>query len=90
MRIPKRGFKNINRVEYVAINLGRLQAISDKYKLETIDINALIDNGIVRKSDRIKILGNGELTCKLDVTAHACSESAKNAIEGAGGTVTII
>jgi len=90
MRIPKRGFKNINRVEYVAINLGRLQAIVDKYKLDAIDVNVLIENGIVGNSDRVKILGDGELTCKLDVTAHACSESAKTAIESAGGSVTII
>jgi len=90
MRLPKRGFKNINRVEYVAINLERLQTISEKYKLDTIDITALISNGIVKKTDLVKILGNGEVTCKLNVTAHACSESAKNAIESAGGTITII
>ena len=90
MRIPKRGFKNINRVEYVAINLGRLQAISDKYKLETIDFPALIESGIVKKTDRVKILGNGKLTSKLAVTAHAYSETAKNAIEASGGSVTII
>ena len=90
MRLPKRGFKNINRVEYVAINLARLQAISDKYKLDNIDIQALVDNGIVNKSDRVKVLGRGAVTSKLDITAHACSETAKNAIESAGGTITLI
>ncbi len=90
MRIPKRGFKNPNRVPYVAINLSRLQAISEKYNITTLDVNALVENGIVNKNDRVKILGRGELTKNLNVSAHACSASAKEAIEKSGGTINII
>jgi large subunit ribosomal protein L15 len=90
MRLPKRGFKNPNRVEYVAINLARLQAIADKYKLDTINLENLISNGIVRKSDRVKILGRGELTSTLSVSAHACSATAKEAIEAKGGSVNLV
>ncbi len=90
MRIPKRGFKNPNRVEYVAINLDRLNAISEKYSITTLDFNALIENGIVRKNDKVKILGGGELNKNLNVSAHACSASAKEAIEKAGGAVNLV
>ncbi|MCP5079022.1 MAG: 50S ribosomal protein L15 [Psychromonas sp.] len=90
MRLPKRGFKNINRVEYVAVNLKRLQEISDKYNLTTIDIDALVSKGIVSKNDKVKILANGELNCKLAVTAHACSANAKSAIEAKGGTINLV
>ncbi len=89
MRLPKRGFKNFNRVEYVPINVERLQAISEKYSLTTIDMSTLVDNGIVRKNDKVKILGKGELTAKLNVTVHACSASAKQAIENCGGSVNL-
>ncbi len=90
MRLPKRGFKNPNRVEFVAINLDRLQAIADKYNLKTITINELVSNGIVRKTDRVKILGRGELTTALTVSAHAISAAAEKAIEEKGGQVSII
>jgi len=90
MRIPKRGFKNINRVEYVALNLKRIQSIYDKHKIDTIDMKTLVEKGIVRKNDKIKILGGGELTCKVNVSAHACSEAAKSAIESKGGTVNVM
>lgn len=90
MRLPKRGFKNPNRVAYVPLNLDQLQAFSEKYGVETIDFDVLKSNGIVRKNDLIKILGNGELTAKLNVTAHAASASAKSALEAAGGSLTII
>ena len=90
MRLPKRGFKNINRVEYVAVNLKRLQEISDKFNLTTIDIEALVSNGIVSKKDKVKILANGELNCKLAVTAHAYSANAKSAIEAQGGTINLV
>jgi len=89
-RTPKRGFKNINRVEYVPINLARLEAISDKLDTKTITPEALAENGIVKKKDKIKILGNGDLTSKLEVTAHAFSEKAKSAIEAKGGTATTL
>jgi len=90
MRLPKRGFKNPNRVEYVVINLDRLQAIADKYGLKTITINELVSNGIVGKTDRVKILGRGELTTALTVSAHAVSAAAEKAIEEKGGQVSII
>ncbi|MEO1515284.1 MAG: 50S ribosomal protein L15 [Bacteroidota bacterium] len=90
MRLPKRGFKNPNRVAYVPINLSRLQAISEKYKVDTIDLDMLIANGIVGKEDRVKVLGRGELSSKLSVSAHACSETAKTAIEAQGGSLTIV
>lgn len=90
MRLPKRGFKNINRKEYVAINLQRLQAIYDKYKMDTIDIKTLMDAGIVRRNDKVKILGGGEINSKINITAHAYSEAAKTAIESKGGTINVI
>jgi len=90
MRLPKRGFKNFRRVEYVPINIERLQAISEKYKLETIDIEALIANGIVKKTDKVKVLGNGDMNSKLTISVHACSTAAKEAIEAKGGTVNLV
>lgn len=90
MRLPKRGFNSPNRVEYVPINLERLQDIADKYNLETVDIDALLEIGVVGKNDRVKILGSGELKSKLTVKAHACSAAAKEAIEGQGGTVNLV
>lgn len=90
MRLPKRGFNSPNRVEYVAINLDRLEAVSEKYNLKVINQETLIASGIVRKNDLIKVLGGGELKSKLEVKAHACSESAKKAIETAGGSVELI
>lgn len=90
MRLPKRGFNNPNRRAYVPLNLGRLQAIADKFKLDTIDQETLVSNGVVRKGDKIKILGSGELTSKLTVSAHACSAGAKEAIEKLGGSVNLV
>ncbi len=90
MRLPKRGFKNPNRVAYNPINLGRLQAINDKYGTQTIDIDMLKANGIISKTDKVKILGSGELTSSVNVSVHACSASAKQAIEEKGGSVTIV
>jgi large subunit ribosomal protein L15 len=89
MRLPKVGFKNPNRVAYVPINLSRLQLISEKYQLDTINLEALIANGIISKNDKVKVLGNGELKTKLDVQAHAFSEAAKAAIEKQGGTAAL-
>jgi len=89
-RIPKRGFKNVNRVVYVPLNLKRLQEISEKFKLDTLDLEALISSGIVKKTDKVKILGTGELTSKLNITAHACSTAAKTAIEAQGGTLNLV
>ena len=90
MRLPKRGFNNHNRVSYVPINLRRLQEIADKYKLSTIDVNTLIEKGIVNKNDKVKILASGELKSGLSVTAHACSAAAKTAIEEKGGSINLV
>ncbi len=89
-RLPKRGFKSPNRVEYVPINLDRLQAIAEKAKISEITIEALIKHNIIKKNDKVKVLGGGELTTKIDVTLHACSDSAKAAIEAQGGVVNLI
>ena len=90
MRLPKRGFKNPNRVEYVPLNLGRIQQIADKYSLSAITIENLVKHGLVGKNDRVKILNGGELSTKLDVTVHAISAGAKAALEGKGGNVTLV
>ncbi len=89
-RIPKGGFKNINRVEYSAINLDVLQQISEEKKLSKIDHEVLINRNMVGKADLVKVLGRGTLTAALEVHAHAFSTSAKEAIEKAGGSVHII
>ena len=86
-RLPKFGFKNINRVEYKAINLEALQALAESKKLEKIDISALVDAGFISNNQLVKILGKGNLTVKLDVEAHAFSKSAEAAITALGGTV---
>lgn len=85
-RVPKFGFKNPNRVEYNGINLDTLQSLVDGGKVtDSVTIQSLIENGLMAKKDRIKILGRGELTTKLNVEAHGFSASAKAAIEALGG-----
>lgn len=86
-RLPKFGFTNINRVSYKAINVTTLQELADAYQLSVIDVNTFIEHGLTSKNDKVKILGRGELTAKLDVTAHAFSKSAIAAIEAVAGTV---
>jgi large subunit ribosomal protein L15 len=86
-RVPKFGFKNINRVEYKAINISTLQSLADKNKISAIDIETLIRAGLISKNDQVKILGKGELKSKLSVKAHAFSKSAIQAIETLQGTV---
>jgi large subunit ribosomal protein L15 len=86
-RVPKYGFKNINRIEYKGINISTLQELADKKKLKKIDVQTLMEAGLVSKNDLVKILGNGELKTKLDVKAHAFSKSAVQAIESLQGTV---
>ena len=85
-RLPKFGFKNINRVEYKAINLSVLQTIAEAKNLEKIGINELIAAGYVSSKALVKILGNGELKAKLTVEAHAFSKSAGAAIVAVGGS----
>ena len=91
-RIPKFGFKNINRVEYQPINLNALQLLVDNKKIKkgTIDFNVLFENGLVGKNDLVKILGSGELKTALKVEAHKFSKSAKEQIEKSGGEVKIL
>ncbi len=86
MRLPKRGFKNPNRINYVAINVSRLGEISAKYNLTDLDPETLKKLGIIKKRDVIKILGNGELASKVNVKAHAYSASALEKIKAQGGT----
>ncbi len=89
-RVPKSGFKNINRVEYKAINLGLLQTLAETKNLTTITIDTLVEAGFISKKHIVKILGEGKLSAKLDVSANAFSKSAKEAITALGGTVTIL
>lgn len=85
-RLPKFGFKNINRVEYKAINLETLQRLADVRQLSKIGIEELQNAGFISSNQLVKILGNGSLTAKLEVEAHAFSKSAEAAIQAAGGT----
>jgi large subunit ribosomal protein L15 len=89
-RVPKFGFKNINRIEFQGINLDAIQKLVEAKKLSVIDIEALIANGLARKNDKIKILGRGELKAKVDIKVHAFSATAKAAIESKGGSATTI
>lgn len=89
-RVPKFGFKNHNRVEYKGINLYTIQKLVEEHKLKEVTEALLIESGLAGKRDRIKILGGGEITAKVTISAHAFTASAKNAIEEAGGTVTTI
>ena len=86
-RVPKFGFKNLNRIEYVGVNLDVLQELADKFNLTSIDVDTLKQHGLMSKKDLVKILGRGELKAKLDITAHAYSATAKESIEAAGGTI---
>jgi large subunit ribosomal protein L15 len=87
-RVPKFGFKNINRVEYKAVNIDTLQQLAETRSLSAITLDTFIEAGFVSSHQLVKILGKGTLTAKLDVTANAFSASAIKAIEAAGGTVT--
>lgn len=89
-RVPKFGFTNVNKVYFKAVNLDVLGGLAEKIGGESVSLQSLIDNGIVGKNDRVKILGRGELKKKLNVEAHAFSATATQAIEGAGGTATTV
>ena len=84
-RLPKFGFKNMNRIEYKPINLATLQELADKLSIDTINVDTLVNAGFLSKNNKVKILSNGELKSKLLVEAHAFSNSAKAAIEALGG-----
>ena len=89
-RVPKFGFKNINRKEYKGINISTLQELADARKVSDIDVDLLVEAGLARKNSLVKILGNGELKSKLNVKAHAFSKAAKEAIEAKQGTAELI
>ncbi len=89
-RIPKRGFKNINRIEYKVFNLGQIDQLVEKYGIQEFTLENLYTNGLIGQTDRVKILGNGELKAKLTFKINAISEKAKGAIEAAGGSVEIV
>jgi large subunit ribosomal protein L15 len=89
-RLPKVGFKNFNRVEYVGINLDKLQLIATEKNLKSIDFEILVANGVVSKNGLVKILGRGEINIALDIKAHAFSASAQKAIEAIGGSIVKI
>ena len=87
-RLPKHGFKNINRVEYKGINLSVLQELATAKNLTKIGVAELVEAGFIKASTLVKILGNGTLTAKVEVEAHAYSKTAEAAITAAGGTAT--
>ena len=89
-RVPKFGFKNINRVEYHGINIDTLQELADRHNLTEINVDVLVNHGLADKKDRVKILGRGTLTAKINVSAHAFSASAIKAIEAVGGATSKI
>ena len=87
-RLPKFGFKNINRVEYQVVNLSTIQKLVEKTNLEKITIEDMVVAGLVSAKGLVKVLGNGTLTAKVEVVANAFSKSAEEAIQNVGGTVT--
>jgi large subunit ribosomal protein L15 len=86
-RLPKFGFTNINRKEFKGINIGTIQMVAEKMNISVVDVDTLVSVGLARKNDKVKILGNGTLTSKVEVKAHAFSDSAVKAIEAQKGTV---
>lgn len=89
-RLPKRGFKNVNRMEFVPLNLAQLEALVAKVGTASFDIQALVNAGVAKSSEKIKVLGNGKLSSKVELTVHAISASAKAAIEALGGSVQLV
>jgi large subunit ribosomal protein L15 len=89
-RIPKRGFNNPHRVEYTVLNLGQVEQLAEKYNFTEITIETLYINGLISQTDKVKILGNGELKSKFTFKVNAVSEKAKAAIEAAGGSIEIV
>ena len=89
-RIPKRGFKNINRIDYKVLNLGQVDALAEKYGITEFSLETLYINSLIGQTDLLKVLGNGEITGKFTFKLNAISEKAKAAIEAAGGSVEIV
>lgn len=89
-RVPKRGFKNINRIEYKVFNLGQIDQLVEKYDLKEFSLENLYINNLISQTDRVKILGNGVLKATIPFRVNKMSEKAKGAIEAAGGSVEIV
>ncbi|MDQ6608336.1 MAG: 50S ribosomal protein L15 [Bacteroidota bacterium] len=89
-RVPKRGFKNFNRIEYKVFNLGQIDQLIEKYGIQEFNLETLYTNGLISQTDRVKILANGELKTKLNFKVNAMSDKAKEAIETAGGQVEMV
>lgn len=89
-RLPKRGFNNVHRVEYKVFNLAQIEQLVEKYGLSEFSMENLYVNGLAGRSDKVKILGNGELKTKIAFKVNAASEKAKSAIEAAGGSLEIV
>ncbi len=89
-RVPKRGFKNGNRIEFRVFNIGQIEELADKYGFTEISLENLYINGLISRTDKVKVLGNGELKTKLTFKVNAVSEKAKSAIEAAGGSVEVL
>lgn len=89
-RVPKRGFKNPGRIEYKVFNLGQIDQLVEKYSITDFTLENLYTNGLISQTDRVKVLGNGELKAKLTFKVNAISEKAKQAIESTGGSVEIV
>ncbi|HYJ63737.1 MAG TPA: 50S ribosomal protein L15 [Parafilimonas sp.] len=89
-RLPKRGFKNNNKVVYKVFNLGQIESLKERYNLSEFTLENLYSNGLVGKTDKVKILGSGELKAKINFKVNAISEKAKAAIEDAGGSIEIL
>src|SRR6187431_281637 len=89
-RIPKRGFKNNDRVEFKVINIGQVDHYAEKYGITEFSLQNLYINGLISQTDAVKVLGNGEIKGKFNFKVNAVSEKAKAAIEAAGGTVELV
>ena len=89
-RVPKRGFKNPHRVEYKVFNLGQIEQLAAKYNITEFSMENLYVNGLISQTDKVKLLGNGELKTKLTFKVNAASDKAKAAIEAVGGSVEIV
>jgi large subunit ribosomal protein L15 len=89
-RIPKRGFKNIHRIEFKVFNLGQIEQLAEKYGITEFSPENLYVNGLIAQNDKVKVLGNGEIKSKMTFKVNAASEKAKTAIEAAGGSLEIV
>lgn len=89
-RVPKRGFKNINRIDYKVFNLGQIDQLIEKYGIKEFNLENLYINNLISQTDRVKVLGNGVLKANIPFRVNAMSEKAKGAIEAAGGSVELV